>query len=75
MAGPLQSQITLHVGRAKWGEKPLCVKLQEIVCAKNDLLLTRLVKNKSLPPCAGLKTHWLLKEVEPKCFQYLLQKM
>lgn len=42
---------------------------------ENDSLLTTLVKNKSFPPHMGLKTHWLLKWIEPKCFQYLLQKM
>lgn len=42
---------------------------------ENDSLLTTLVKNKSLPPHARLKTHWLLRWIEPKYFQYLLQKM
>lgn len=73
MTGPLQSQMTLHVGRTKWGEKESYrLKPKRLSALENDSLLTTLVKNTSTPLQAGLKTHWLLEWIEPKCFQYLL---
>lgn len=52
MTDPLQSQITLHVGRTKWGEKKSYrLKPRRLSVLENDSLLTTLVKNKSSPSC------------------------
>lgn len=76
MTGSLQSQMTLHVGRTKWGEKESYrLKPKRLSVLENDSILTTLVKNISPPPRAGLKTHWLPEWTEPELFQYLLQKI
>lgn len=51
MTGPLQSQMTVHVGRTKWGEKESYrLKPKRLSVLENDSVLTTLVKNISFSP-------------------------